>query len=116
VNGAALDLDLDRDRQRFEEIRRLPVHRALGLHALRAQVLAEITLAMQERDARDRHVQVCGRTQDVTGEDAESTAVGRNAGIESDLHREVTDFRAQHGRGHAHGEDLLLPPALQVSW
>ena len=47
------------------------------------EVLPEVALPVQQRDADDRHAQVGGRAQRVAGEDAEAAAVGRDRLLEA---------------------------------
>ena len=94
--GANPDLplfDLDRDAavDRFEGAFGFPLLRLLGLLARGVEILAEISLAVDQRDGHQGRAQIGGGAERVAGQHAQAATVGRHVGIERDLHREVGD-------------------------
>ncbi len=69
----------------------------LALLAVGVEPLAEIALAVHQRDRDHRHAAVGGRAHGVAGQHAQPAAVGRQRVGERDLHREIGDLR---GGGH----------------
>ena len=89
---SAADVDLDRDgladEPRGFRIDRLVV---LGLAARWVDALAEVAAAVEEPDADERHTELGGRLQVVSGEHAEPAGVDREPLVEPELHAEVRD-------------------------
>src|SRR3972149_3296349 len=75
--------------QRLQSVGGRPIDRGFRLAALRVQVLAEVSLAMGQRDRDHREPQVGGGAQRIAREDAKTAGVRRDGGLEGDLHREV---------------------------
>src|SRR6186713_506185 len=84
----------------FEVIFRAPSHGLLGLIAARVEMLFEVSLAMEERDADDRNAEIGSGAQRVTGEHTETAAVRRDRLVERDLHREIRDRAIALNRTH----------------
>ena len=77
----------------------------LLLPAVAVQALAEVAGLVEQADAHDRHADVRGRLEVVTGEDAQAAGVLRQRRGDAELGAEVGDRR-----GHALG--LLAAPLL----
>jgi hypothetical protein len=97
-----LDLDHDGLGDRRERVLGAPRAGALALHAVRAELLGEVALAVGEGDGHDREAQVGRGAERVAGEHAEPAAIGGDSLLEADLHREVRDGRERGGDG-GHG-------------
>ncbi len=80
----------------------------LLLPAVGRQRLPEVAVAVEQADADDRHPEVGGRLQVVTGQDAEAAGVVRQHLGDAELHREVGDGRGECSR---RSRLLLLVPA-----
>ena len=70
-----------------------PAHRVGVLTTVRVESLSEVALPVDERDADHSQAEVGGTTQQIAGEDAQSTRVRRDVALEGDLHRKVGDVR-----------------------
>ncbi len=124
LHGAALDADGGPRRQFGQPLGGRPGERLLALRAVGVELLAKVAAPVDEGD-RD-HVQAAvGRgTDGVAGEDAEPARVGRNAGHQADLHREVGDRgrevhagqRSGSGAGRAEVGQGAIMPCGQWRW
>ena len=74
------------------------------LEAVGVDRLAEISGAIQQPHADERHAEIAGRLAVVSGEDAQAAGVDAQRLVEAELHREVRD-------GTRQGRALLLVPA-----
>jgi hypothetical protein len=111
---SAFHQDRDPDGERLQELLGAPGRWLLGLVPLRAEALAEIPLALQERDAGDGNAQVGTGTEGVAGEHAQAAAVGRHGGLEADLHRKVGYDRGVRFDGHR--TRLRIPSKGENGW
>ena len=85
---------------RLEHVLRDATRPALGLIARCVEVLLEVALSVEQRDADDRHAQIGGGAQRVAGENTETAAVCGDRLVEGDLHREVGDRAIGWSRTH----------------
>ena len=92
----ARDREGDRGGQRFEMIVDPPALRLLVLQPACIEMLAEVALAVEQRDGDHRVRGVGRRPDDIAREHAQSAAVGRHVGGNGDLHRHVSDQRLSH--------------------
>ena len=102
--GADLDfpfLDDDRDAgsERLEAFAHVPRLRRFDLVALGVQFLMKVSLARQQGDGDHGHLHIRGRANRIAGQDAQSSAVGGDIRLESDLHGEVGNGCSVEGRG-----------------
>src|SRR6478672_1249699 len=86
MHDASLDADGGLGRHLPEVRPHLPPGRLFSLPSARVQPLSEVAAAVQEGDGDHRYAQVGGRTDSVSGKDAQATAVGRNGRLQSNLH------------------------------
>jgi len=91
MHRPAFDRDRDARALLGQALLRLPALRLLGLVAVPVQRLAEVALAVHQRDRSERQRGVGGRAHRVAGQNAEAAAVGGHRGLDGDLHREVAD-------------------------
>ena len=66
------------------------------LAALGVDALVEVAAAMQQGHRDERHLEIGGGPERVARQHAEPARVGRDLGLESDLHREVRDEGLAH--------------------
>jgi hypothetical protein len=57
-------------------------------------MLAEVALAMQQREGYQRCAEVGGGAEGVAGEYTQAARVGGHAGVDGDLHGKVGDYAA----------------------
>src|SRR5438067_9013813 len=93
ANGAPLDLYDRADRQEIKNLVRLPRYRLLGLRTGGVEMLLEIALTVEQRDANHRDAEISGGAQCVTRQNTKAATVGGNCLFEADLHREIGDCR-----------------------
>ena len=101
LRGGSVSLAKQRDRQAVGVEHRV----GLLLPALPGELLAEVAVLVEQPDPDERHAQVAGGLQVVTGEDAEAAGVLRQHGGDAVLGREVRDRLRSLRPG------LLLEPA-----
>ena len=109
LDRGAAHVDLDRDWLADESGGfRIDGLVVLGLATRCVDALAEVAAAVEEPDADERHAQLGGRLQVVSGEHAEPAGVDRQPLVEPELHAEVRDAeRLVSATG-------VLPPAHGV--
>ena len=73
------------------ELRRVPRLILFTLDSLRAQMLREVSLAMQKRKSGEGNIQIGCRTQGVSCQNPETAGVGGHGGADGNFHREVCD-------------------------
>jgi hypothetical protein len=81
------------------------------------EVLVEVSLSMQERDACDGDSHVCGRSQRVSGQNTKSSGVSRDVGLQRNLHREISRTERVSDESHRFSgasPDALLPEGIQA--
>ena len=93
------------DRQTLRIVRGV----VLLLPAVRGQRLPEVPEPVEQADPDDRHAQVGGGLQVVTGQDAEAAGVVRQHLGDAELHREVRDGG---GQVLTTGDLVLVPPRI----
>ena len=94
VRGDRLACEVDLDRHRLAvQAERLRVDGGvrLGLAALVAQALREVTAAIEQPDADERQAELRCGLEVVAGEDAEPARVDRQVHVDAELHAEVRD-------------------------
>jgi len=70
------------------------------LVAILVEMLVEVAFAIEQRDGRERHARVRGRTQRIAGEDAEASGIRRDVGRQRNFHRKVGRTDWLSGFGH----------------
>lgn len=107
LHGATFDRDGDTIGQLFQMLGGPPFRGRFELPSARIDALREVAFAMQQRHRHERQTHVGGSANGIAREHAQAAAVGRQLGVESDLHREVCDglWRSDflHGEGVAAG-------------
>jgi len=91
VNGATVHGNRGPLFHLLQEIIDDPCHGLLDLPPARVDPLVEVALPIQQGHSDHGHAGVRRRADRITGEHPETAAVGRNRGLQSDLHREVGD-------------------------
>ncbi len=71
---------------------RIPFIREIDLVSLWSQALPHVAFPVDEGHSDHRYEEVCARSDDVSGEHTETTAVCRYIALKTYLHREVRDL------------------------
>ena len=80
---------------------RLPGIGIFQLIAFLVQSLPEISVSIGKRNGNHREFQIGCRTKHIAGENAQSSTIGRDCRIQSNLHAEVGDFWRAFLRHHS---------------
>jgi hypothetical protein len=91
LQRSARQVDGDYRADGIERALRIPFLRIFRLPPLGVETLAEVAFAMSKCHRGDGNAQVRRRPQCVSGEDSESSGVGRKLSAYGDLRREVGD-------------------------
>src|SRR5438270_6206065 len=120
MNRSPFDTYRSSCRHLGEELLYLPLDGLFLLPAARIKALMKVASAVKKRDGHHGYLKVGGGADGISGQHAETTAIGGNAGFEGDFHGEIGDStvpvqRTQDGGGKARKalfEDVVRGPLL----